>query len=137
MKDIDRFYSYVKKTSTCWNWQGSTNQFGHGMFSFDGKTIGAHRFSALMAGLNIDNKCVCHHCDNPKCVNPDHLFVGSIQDNINDKMAKGRHKSNAKKIQTPDGVFESRYKAAKHYNIDPSSLGKRMRRYPALYYYIE
>jgi len=140
MDALNRFYSYVKKTSSCWIWQGSKNKFGHGMFSFNGKTLGAHRFSAQIAGYNIENKCVCHRCDNPSCVNPKHLFVGTQQDNMIDKSKKGRatgsNGKNGKKIQTPDGIFESRLAAAKHYGIDPSSIGKRMVRYPRDYYYI-
>ena len=77
----------------CWNWTGKiSNQKGYVIFhGWDHKAIMGHRFSYEMkfgpipAGL-----CCCHHCDNPKCVNPDHLFLGTNYDNVMDKVRKGR-----------------------------------------------
>jgi hypothetical protein len=65
----------------------------------------AHRWSLLLCGIDIADKCVLHRCDNPPCVNPDHLFVGTQQDNIADAMAKGR-------IPKGDRHWTKRLKAA-------------------------
>jgi len=136
-KYIDRFWTKVNKTNTCWEWMAATTKEGHGMYSYNGKTIGAHRFSALIAGFDIDNKLVCHHCDNPKCVNPEHFFTGNAIDNVNDMIKKGRYRNGArKKIMTPAGEFDSRLAAAAHYNVSAPTIGNRMIREPTQYYYV-
>jgi hypothetical protein len=149
-KDIDRFYSKVEKTSSCWNWTHSKNKFGHGMFSFQGKTIGAHRFSFdLHKGSLPHNLFVCHSCDNPSCVNPSHLWLGTAKDNAQDMIKKGRHNNGGgwpkgkskssftkKQIQTPFGIFESKKKAAEFIGIASPSLSSRMKYNPSEYYYI-
>ena len=89
----ERFMEKVDKTSTCWNWTANTNNKGYGMFSIN-KAIGkklAHRISFELHGGEIPNgACVLHRCDNPACVNPDHLFLGTHRDNMRDKELKGR-----------------------------------------------
>jgi hypothetical protein len=134
-KYIDRFWNKVIKTSSCWEWQAAKNKQGYGMYSVDGKSIPAHRFSAMLHGFIIDNKLVCHTCDNSKCVNPNHFFIGNYQDNVDDMIAKGRKKLNNKQIKTPDGIFESRLAAAKHYKVSAPAIGKRMLQNPSEYYY--
>jgi hypothetical protein len=89
-KDIDRFWTKVDKKDGCWEWKKLLDKKGYGLITVKNKTIYAHRFSALIAGLHITDKFVCHKCDNPKCVNPDHLFVGTLQDNKNDEISKNR-----------------------------------------------
>lgn len=76
----------------CWNWLGGTTRFGHGSFGPRyGYKIRAHRYSwelvngPIPAGLDC-----CHHCDNPRCVRPDHLFIGTRTDNMRDAAAKKR-----------------------------------------------
>lgn len=90
----DRFWSKVEKTESCWNWTAGNNR-GYGQFSIGGRANGgnilAHRFSyELVHGKLPPGVCVLHRCDNPSCVNPDHLFTGTQQDNIADKMGKNR-----------------------------------------------
>ena len=134
-KYIDRFWKKVNKTPSCWEWQGAKNQQGHGMFGVNGKSMPAHRFSALINGFDITNKLVCHTCDNPKCVNPDHFFLGTHQDNVDDMILKGRNKTRDKRLMTPAGSFNSRLEAAKYYNVSPPAIGKRIKLNPTQYYY--
>lgn len=89
----DRFFKkVVKMESGCHEWSGSKDSQGYGFFSVGGRTVKAHRASYIIAsGTDIpSNVCVCHSCDNPSCVNPEHLWLGSQADNVADRSAKGR-----------------------------------------------
>jgi hypothetical protein len=90
-KDIIRFWSKVEKTETCWIWTAATSTFGHGRFRVNRKSYSPHRLSyELFYGDFDQSLLVCHTCDNPRCVNPDHLFLGTYLDNNRDMFAKGR-----------------------------------------------
>lgn len=90
---------FSKDNETCWEWKGSKYRKGYGHFrgKKNGKWImqKAHRFSYQyhnnISKEEMQGKQVCHTCDNPSCVNPKHLFLGTTQDNTNDKISKGRH----------------------------------------------
>ena len=128
---LERFWKKVDKTSTgCWEWKGWRNSDGYGFFRyFNKKEIQAHRFSAKhIGGMNIDGMVVCHSCDNPGCVNPNHLFPGTQQDNIKDMHKKGRNYSHA--IQTPIGIFSSQAAAARAYKVDPTTIKNWLRLQP-------
>lgn len=91
----ERFDRYVNKTEGCWLWTGSKDQDGYGIFrgAVAGVTFArAHRFSyAYHTGeLPQSGMCIMHSCDNPSCVNPDHLSLGTNADNMADKARKGR-----------------------------------------------
>lgn len=93
---LERFWSKVDKSNGplgCWLWTGGKQTSEHGVifYSKTGRYL-AHRFCfKLMYGDMINEKpCVCHKCDNPSCVNPLHLFLGTITDNNNDRQKKGR-----------------------------------------------
>jgi endogenous inhibitor of DNA gyrase (YacG/DUF329 family) len=94
----DRFWSKVSKDGPvlntelgpCWEWMGSCSR-GYGVTHIDGSREFAHRFSWRDRNGEIpDGLDVCHKCDNPKCVNPGHLFVGTEKDNMLDMIKKGR-----------------------------------------------
>jgi len=79
--------------SGCWLWTGGTNNLLYGHFKVEGKNYYAHRASyELHKGPIPDGYEVCHTCDVPLCVNPDHLFVGTHKDNMSDSARKGRAK---------------------------------------------
>jgi hypothetical protein len=93
MINAEKFWSKVDKTDVCWNWTASTNGNGYGQFkvSRTRKNITAHRMSyVLHHGQIPDGLWVLHKCDNRKCVNPDHLFLGDAAANVHDMDAKGR-----------------------------------------------
>jgi len=86
-----RFWSKVNKTDICWVWTGCRNKKGYGSF-YCKKKIASHRYSYIIHNGNIPNGLLVRHtCDNPSCVNPAHLILGTNQDNVNDKMKRGRH----------------------------------------------
>lgn len=93
--NIERFWNRVDRSGDCWVWTGEVNNHGYGRFALwhDGKRsrIFAHRLSLALHGASLrKGDVVMHHCDNPPCVNPDHLAIGTQRDNIHDCMAKGR-----------------------------------------------
>lgn len=96
----DNFWNKVVKTDGCWNWAGATNGRGvagvaYGLLKIPNtrKNTTAHRFSyALHNGPITSDQWVLHKCDNPLCVNPDHLFLGDAAANAADMDAKGRRK---------------------------------------------
>lgn len=93
-KELNNFNSKIKKVGACQEWQGCLNRDGYGKVNIRrlGATTYAHRISyrhylgEVQEGLHV-----CHTCDNPKCVNPDHLFLGTAQDNMSDMINKDRH----------------------------------------------
>lgn len=91
----ERFWKYVVKQPTgCWEWTGGL-RLGYGAFSVNlgpgiNKTVPAHRFIVEQTQRCLKpDEVVCHHCDNRKCVRPEHLFIGYQRDNVHDAMAKG------------------------------------------------
>lgn len=88
----DRFNSkFTILAGKCWEWNAGKFTDGYGCFHFEGKEIGAHRAAWRIHNGPIPNGAlVCHHCDNPGCVNPDHLFLGTVTDNNHDRDKKGR-----------------------------------------------
>lgn len=86
----DRFHGFTERTGTCWLWTGSMRS-GYGQIEHNGKTIGAHRAAWIIyVGEIPEGLEVCHRCDNPRCVNPLHLFLGTGKDNQQDCNRKDR-----------------------------------------------
>jgi hypothetical protein len=97
---LERFMKKVDHNhpSGCWQWTAAVDSCGYGQIMVGNKLDGtyklapAHRVSfELFKGKIPDGYCVCHTCDNPRCVNPDHLFPGTQLDNIRDRDSKGRN----------------------------------------------
>lgn len=131
---IERFWEKIRKTKTCWLWTTSTDTNGYGQLVIAGKAVLAHRFSyelhkgKIPKGNWYGTSCVLHTCDTPNCVNPEHLVLGTQQDNIKDRDKKGRlfckiNKRIAEKIRKlyiPRKV--SQYKLGKRFGISRSTV---------------
>jgi len=130
----DGFWEKVTKTPDCWVWHGSQNKQGYGNFWYSGKCLKAHRASWMMAYGEIPSGLdVLHKCDNPACVRPEHLFLGTDVDNANDRSRKGRSKprkgeTNGNAKLTEQDVAEirsiggNRHALAKKYGVSDSLI---------------
>jgi|ERR1700730_3056528 len=90
---IARFWSYVDRRGPdeCWPWKALRSPRGYGRFVVNHKVIVASRLAWLIhSGADPGQLLVCHRCDNPSCMNPSHLFLGTDKDNRDDMLAKGR-----------------------------------------------
>lgn len=150
-KVIDRFWSKVDLSKAdedfaCWEWKAGKFKAGYGALLIERKSCYAHRIGYEIAWEeSTDGWSVCHHCDNPRCCNPNHLFLGTHYDNMQDKIRKGRQPtgercSNHKLTDDQVNEIRQRYaaggtsysKLAKEYNVDQSFIsylvrGKRRR----------
>lgn len=90
----ERMLSQVEKTNSCWIWHGAVGKSGYGQMNIEGRRgymVGVHRISYMMfRGTIPKGMSVCHSCDNKRCVNPAHLWVGTQSQNGKDMTIKGR-----------------------------------------------
>lgn len=103
---------YIVDDNGCWRWTAYLNAKGYGTMFHEGKTLLAHRASWIVAGKELpDDMELCHRCDTRDCINPDHLFVGTHQDNMTDMVEKKRHvarygwDNNKTKLSRDDVLF--------------------------------
>lgn len=128
----DEIRRHSKETvSGCWEWQRGKTAYGYGAVRYDGRSTSAHRMSWLVCRGEIPaGQCVLHKCDNPPCVRPEHLFLGSTYDNNRDRAAKGRSaplrgETNGMAKLTADGVRLIR--AMFTYGFSQDEIGKLFR----------
>ena len=96
---VDRFWQRVDRSGDCWEWRGQRQRQGYGQVGWAGKRYAAHRFAWLLVnGCIPDGLLVCHRCDSPSCVRPDHLFLGTTAENARDRENKGRGKHDLAKL---------------------------------------
>lgn len=90
MDIIERFLKKVT-VGGCWEWTAAKDKDGYGWFGYKGRLLGAHRIAYILFIEEIpEGKCVLHKCDNPSCVNPEHLYVGTHKQNSRDRDVKNR-----------------------------------------------
>lgn len=122
MQSRARFDSKVDRRGEdeCWLWTGAVTKRGYGRFVLSGGHFAASRMAAYYAGILSDQtKHILHHCDNPPCCNPAHLYQGTHQDNVRDMVSRGRAKfRNAVKLSPSDA------KAIRDSNSGASELAR-------------
>lgn len=130
----EKFFSKTDKSGDCWMWLGSFDRDGYGLF-WDGdnqKMMRSHQYSYELHYGDRSGYCVMHTCDNPSCVNPNHLMLGTNADNCADKVSKNRHakgeQQGASKLTEDDvvSILDRRNESYKvicsEYDIQPSTL---------------
>lgn len=134
----------VDEETGCWNWAGSISNSGYGYLSYDGDHTFAHRLAiCLFTKKSIKNVFVCHRCDNRKCTNPKHLFIGNAKTNKLDSVQKKRHvfgirqftaklsEKNILRIRSdyiPNDPKYNMYMLAKKYGVAPCTIYKVVKR---------
>lgn len=145
----DRFWLKVQKTETCWIWTGARRPEGYGVIGGGPRGSKTLRATHVSYELNVGpipaGQWVLHRCDNPRCVRPDHLFLGTHQDNVDDAKAKGRAKNpplhlgekchlakitaeQVREIRAAAAAGESYSSIAKRYPLSKDGVGTIVRR---------
>lgn len=136
-----RFWSKVDRTGgddACWEWKASTaTDGGYGRVGWCGKNLRAHRVAYALTKGDPGKLCVCHSCDNPKCCNPNHLWLGTKKENRIDCVKKGRLSLHAAKL-SKEQVVEIRqryscgditqYQLANEYNVGKTAINNIVRK---------
>ena len=124
-------FEQLPRQGDCWIWQGSTSVDGYGKIQHRSRTWRAHRLSYFIHNGEIpESLCVRHHptlCNNPLCVNPNHLTVGTHSDNMMDRREAGTHVSSRRKLTMEDAQFIrdsplSHRKLAALFSVSPPTI---------------
>jgi HNH endonuclease len=123
MKTLEHsFFEKTKRVGDCFIWYGSKFKSGYGRIRIKGKIYRANRVAFLIKKGEIPNGfCICHSCDNPSCVNPDHLFLGTHKENMDDMSIKTRFYSPLNKNQVLE-IRKSRLKTKELSNVFSVSI---------------
>ena len=130
---IDRMT--INMETECWDWDKCLDR-GYGQCKIKKQTKKAHRISWETFREKIPKgKCVLHHCDNPKCINPNHLYIGTHQDNMDDMVQRGRQRNSptpnnnfgGKKVIANGILYTSYTKAGKALGISGNGIKKRIK----------
>lgn len=128
-----RFLAKVQKTRKCWIWKSMRRLAGYGYMKINDRRVPAHRVSyEIFVGPIPKGMMVCHKCDNPPCVNPDHLFLGTGKDNFEDMRKKGRYVRPKRKLAVSDyplvkDLLEfgfSQDEIAKHFKVSQVTISR-------------
>ena len=136
MKKAKPFFTrcLIDPDTGCWNWTSGKDAGGYGGLTVNRKSWKAHRYSwFLVNGPIPKGMCICHHCDNPSCINPQHLWIGTNEENIQDRNIKGRQAKGHKNRNARLNEFQIREirlqqgkkinkELAKQYNISVSTI---------------
>jgi hypothetical protein len=138
---IERFFSKVNKTDECWLWTATINNRGYGQFRIDRKTRLAHKISWLIAGNTIpdDKPLLRHKCRNRNCVRPEHLEVGTVAENMADRLRDGTDARGEKSVLsklTAEKVLQIRSRAtetqtelAREFGVARTTINNIINRY--------
>jgi 5-methylcytosine-specific restriction endonuclease McrA len=135
LKFPDSFWKKVDKTNSCWVWVGAKDVCGYGQHVKKFGTTKAHRISYILKYGDFNKTLkVLHRCDNPSCVNPSHLFLGTQQENVQDMVKKARHGNQSKKPKTysdwlqehPKKLKSDYCKSKKHQFVDSNTRIKKV-----------
>lgn len=139
--DLERLLEkIIKQPNGCWEWQNATDSWGYGNFYYNFTMRKAHRVSFMLhKGKIPKGLLVLHTCDNPPCINPELLFLGTNKTNSDDKIAKGRNvnvkcvgeqnrnakikEQQVKEIRALSGILSTRF-LAKYYSVDTTAINK-------------
>ena len=143
---LESILGRIKTSDNCWEWQGYRDKNGYGRFTYHRKGVIVHRYIFEITYGNTEELDVLHHCDNPPCVRPSHLFLGTAKENTKDMIAKGRarysrgeesgnHYLTAKQVLSIREDYEDSDKSrgtatkiAKEYNLNSRLVQRIIRR---------